>query len=157
MLYVVDASAFLELPRQVEQLAPVLDGLGDAIGRGLVSFPDAVVEEVAWLAREEHLGTWIKAIKGARVHGDASFKALGWVLNQADELADKTATRESSPPHVVAMGIELRENGFDVTIVTEDMHPKPTRMCMREACDQFGLDRDYLRDCLVELDLVPSD
>jgi hypothetical protein len=154
LLYLIDASAFLELPRQVDNEARVLDGLGEAIQRGAVSFPDAVVEEVSRLAREEHLGAWIKAIKSARVHRDASFKALGWVMHRAGGLVDKTATRESSPSHVVAMAIELRGDGVEVVIATEDMHAKPTRMCMREACDQFEVDRVYLRDCLEQLELV---
>jgi hypothetical protein len=157
LVYLLDASAFLELPRQVDNVAHVLDGLSEAVSRGTVSFPDAVAEEVSWLAREEHVGTWIKAIKSARVHQDASFKALGWVMHQAGDLADTTATRESSPPHVIAMAIELRGDGLEVTIATEDMHPKPTRMCMREACDQFELDRVYLHDCLERLELVSDD
>ncbi len=91
------------------------------------------------------------------MHRDASFKALGWVMHRAEDLADKTATRESSPPHVVAMALELHQGGLAVTVVTEDIHSKPTRMCMREACDLFEFERVYLRDCLEALELVPDE
>jgi hypothetical protein len=157
VVYVFDASAFVVIPLQVDDDAHVLDELGECIERGVVCFPDAVVDEVARLARDEHLAAWIRAIRSARTHKAANFKALQWVLHAADGLVDKTATHESSPPHVVALAVELRDAGMETTVVTEDMHEKPTRMCMREACDVFDLERIYLMDCLERLGLVTAD
>jgi hypothetical protein len=157
VVYVFDASAFIVIPLQVDGDAHVLDELGEYIERGVVCFPDAVVDEVARLARDEHLAAWIRAIRSVRTRKAADFKALQWVLHKAERLVDKTTTHESSPPHVVALAVELRDAGVETTVVTEDMHDKPTRMCMREACDIFDLDRTYLMDCLERLGLVTPD
>ena len=111
------------------------------------------------LAKGDPALTWAKAAAPNRAHKGASYLNIEFVAQDFEEIIDTSArdTQESAALYAVAQALELRDNDIEVTVVTEDRFPKPTRASVLEACQHFGLRCLSLREFLEEAELLDED
>ena len=67
----------------------------------------------------------------------------------AAKVVDPNKTREDGDPFLLAMGLELRDAGHDVCVVTEDHRDNPDRIAVTSACNILDLPWIRLADFLV--------
>lgn len=141
VLYVLDGPAIVTVSLEVSDDNEVFMGLTDLLDDGEVCFCDEVVPELERLAKGDPALTWAKTAAPNRAYKGASYLTIEFVAQDFKEIIDTTArdTQESAALYVVAQALELRDNGVEVTVVSQDRHSKPTRASVLEACQHFGL------------------
>ncbi len=142
MIYVLDVSAILGIPLEYpRRAAAIFTDLTDHVRGGRVCYCDEVTKELSRLARDEHAYDWAKSNAGTRRHHGADYSKVEWVTVACPELVDVTAshTVEPSAVYVMAQAIDITERSGEVTVVSEDVHPKPTRLTIHAACEHFGV------------------
>lgn len=143
------------MPLLVDDPNMVYDGLTDLVNKRQLCFCDEVVVELERIARREYPLTWAKGIAGNRTNRGAGYGSAVWVGHDFSSIVDPTAkaSAESAALYVVAQAVEL-DKAADVTVVTEDLKEKPTRSCVRQACEHFNIRWLGLVEFLIEVDLV---
>jgi hypothetical protein len=128
----------------------------DLVNESKLCFPTEVVEELERLAKAEAAFIWAKAVAGSRCHKGAPYNYTAWVLETCADIVDETAlaSQEPAAPFVAAQGVQLQDEDIEMTVVTEDVLEKPTRMCLWKACAELELPRMRLEDFLEDADLV---
>lgn len=139
----------LLLDAEEQSLLTRQDVLGDLIEDKRACFPDTVLAELERLARGEFTYTWAKAIAPSRCEKGAAYTHQQAVAHQVPGLVDHESEHESSVVAVVAQARSLIQTGrVDVTVVTEDVRPKPTRLPLVAGCNQLSIPWISLADCL---------
>lgn len=156
MLYILDGPAIVSVPLQVENPSEVFLGMTRLLENGDLCFCGEILDELDRLARGEQALVWARSSAGNRAHKGAAYPSIEWVAQDFEAIIDTTArdTQEPAALYVVAQALELRDTGHDVTVVSEDRRPKPTRACLLEACEHFGLRCIALLDFLREVSLL---
>jgi hypothetical protein len=159
VLYVIDGPALITLSLGVDDASDILTEMGELIENGTLCFCPEVLAELDRLAKGDMVVAWAHAAAPNRVHKGAAYSVSAWVVHDFPAITDTTArhTQESAAPYVVAQALELREAGQDVTIVSEDRRPKPTRASVLAACEHFEIKCITLHDFLVGVGLVDAD
>jgi Domain of unknown function (DUF4411) len=141
LLYVVDTAALLSIQNGRPDSANCFLGMTDLVNESRLCFPTEVVEELERLAKEEGALVWAKTAASSRCHKGAQYNYVAWVLETCEDIVDKSAQASQEPavPYVAAQALELKTEKFDVSIVTEDILEKPTRMCLRQACEDLEI------------------
>lgn len=151
MIYVFDVSALLT----VEYYAPapeyVFGEMIDMVDDGTVCFCDEVVDELAQFARGEWPFVWAKGVMNRRKYRGGGYSTKTLIGRQVQELVDPEATYESSAPAVLAQAYDLRADGLDAYVVTEDTMEKPTRIPLAVACTRLRVPsksvHEFLKAC----------
>jgi hypothetical protein len=153
--YVVDAPALVSVPLQAPDPADVFTSMVEFVKNNELCYANEVVDELGRTARGEQPLMWAQACAGNRCNRGAAYNYAEWVGHDFPDIVDTTArdTQESAAPYVVAQALELRDAGLEVTVVTEDVHRKPTRASVREACEHFELRCITLGEFLAETGL----
>lgn len=66
---------------------------------------------------------------------------------QAGDVVDPNKTKEDADPYVLALALQLLEEGHDVCVVTEDRVDR-NRIAVTNACTRLGLPHCSVRDFL---------
>jgi hypothetical protein len=162
-MYVLDGPAIVSVPLLVADANRVFLGLTALMREQNLCFCDEVITELKRTARGEAPLVWVEGCAASRPHRGATYNFIIWVTTDYRDLVDETTrdTLASAAVYVVAQALALREAGQDVTVVSEDRLPKPTRASGHDACVHFGLRCLGLLDFLDEVDLaepgVPDD
>ena len=140
LVYVIDVSAVIAVQLQASDPDACFVRMIDLAGDGRLTFPNEVLDELERLARDEPALGWAKGVAPLREHKGAPYTYPAWVLSQFDVILDRTASASNEPSavFVIAQALQLAESR-DVTVVTEDVREKPTRACLRDACERFNL------------------
>jgi hypothetical protein len=138
MLHVIDAPAINYVGRKIEAPA-IFDALHDHIQEEKLCFPDEVLEELKRLAKGEFTYSWVKAAAVSRFNKGAAYKHYVAVTSQVTELIDIYAEHESSCAAVLAQAYSLILAGHPVTVITEDVRDKPTRISLAAACERMHM------------------
>jgi hypothetical protein len=159
VLFVVDATAIVSVPRLVGNPDEVFEGLSDAVADSDLCYCNEVLDELARIARDTDALNWARTNSVNRCHNGAGLNALEWVGHDFGEIVDVTTrdTQEPASQYVIAQALELRENKHEITVVTEDIREKPTRASLREACEHFRLPWINCLELLDELGLLEDE
>ncbi|MFI6599140.1 DUF4411 family protein [Nonomuraea sp. NPDC050536] len=133
-MYVIDVSA-LNAVGHHRNGPLIFDVLDDLVKAQQLCFPDEVLNELERLAKGEFTYSWTKATASDRLDKGAPYKYYQAVVHQVRELVDEDAEHESSAATVAAQAKSLMADGYSVTVITEDIKSKPTRMPLALACD----------------------
>lgn len=154
-LYVVDTATLLTIQNERSDASECFDGMTDLVQESRLCFPAEVVEELGRLARGEQALVWAKAVAASRCNKGAPYSFTSWVLESCSGLVDETAlaTQEPAAPFVAAQAVQIRAEDNEVFVVTEDIREKPTRLCLRQACEQLDLPSMRLEEFLEDTNL----
>lgn len=157
MLYVADSAAIIEVQNSRPNSSACFNGMTALVEESSLCFPDEVIEELGRLAKDEAGHVWARAVSGSRCHRGAPFNYVTWVLQECSGLVDATALASQEPAavYVAAQALQLSNDGKEVAVVTEDVHEKPTRQCLAEACERLELSHTDLDGFLSQAN-IPS-
>ena len=155
VVWLLDASAIIRMKTAVpanQQWRHFRD-LEDLVEAGRIGFPKQVRAELAEMAHPDTPGTWAAGVFHSIAYPtDPDPRWLGVVMGcQAAKVVDPNKFREDGDPYLLAMGLELRDAGHDVCIVTEDHKDNPFRIAVTSACDILGLPWIMLADFLAAI------
>lgn len=153
MLYVLDSATLLTIQNFRNDAADLFDGMTTLVQDSRLCFPPEVVEELRRLAHKEQALVWARAVPDSRCNKGAPDNYTSWVLYSCPTLVDGTAlaNQETAAPFVAAQAVQIRTEGGEASVVTEDIYEKPTRTCLWQACGDLGLPRIRLEDFLEEV------
>lgn len=114
--------------------------LEDMVTRGEVAMPRLVIREVAEIAHPDLPGAWAPGVRDSQVHPlDPDWKHLSRVMLEAGDVVDPNKSTEDADPYVLALALQLVEEGFRVVVVTEDRIDRH-RIAVTTACTRLGVD-----------------
>lgn len=70
------------------------------------------------------------------------------MASPAAAVVDPNKTREDGDPFLIALALQLSEEGHEVCIVTNDCNDTPDRIAMSKACDILKVDWITLEEFL---------
>jgi hypothetical protein len=145
VIYVVDTSTVIAVQVARTDTDACFIAMTGLVNESRLCFPNEVVEELERLGKDGPSLNWAKAVSNSRCHKGAPYNYTEWVLAEFGGLVDLTAsaTQESAAVYVAAQALQIRNNGNELAVVTEDIRDKPTRRCLLDACEHFDL--PYLR------------
>jgi Domain of unknown function (DUF4411) len=146
-VYVIDASALSSVEAMTTSSGDTFNVFTDLVQSYEMVFCNEVIDELARTAAGDEAHVWARAIKDARADAGAPYTQMEWVMANVEDLLDANAEDELSAPWVLAQARYL-SSSHTVQVVTEDTHPKPTRMALSEACDHVGIPWLTLHACL---------
>lgn len=113
-----------------------------------MTFPKQVVDELTRFAEGDLPGLWVQsAQKHHRFDDNPPLEVVKRVLSAARDrhlgrtrtVVDPMKTHEDADPYVLAHAVLLKEEGHNVTVVTNDRHNTLTRLSMVTACQMLKL------------------
>jgi hypothetical protein len=151
LIYVFDASALLAVDYYCPTPQYVFGEMVDMVSDGRVCFCDEVLEELGRMASGEWPFVWAKSVSERRRYRGGGYSTKILIAAQARELIDGEASYESSAPAVLAQAYDLRADGLDAYVVTEDTVEKPTRIPLVIACGRLSVPckstHEFLKAC----------
>lgn len=158
-MYVMDGPAIVSVAIAVPDPNKIYLGMTDLLEDGALCFPNEVLNELERTARNESSLVWARSCAASRAHKGAAYNFIEWVGHSFPDLVDTTArdTQEPGAVYVIAQALALLDAKLNVTVVTEDTRPKPTRACVLEACEHFDLRCLDLIEFLIEVGLLAAD
>jgi Domain of unknown function (DUF4411) len=158
VVYVLDGSSIVSVPILIAEPNETFIELASMLDSGRICFCDEVVSELARTARGEAPYVWARTSAASRRYKGAQYPTIEYVAQEFAQIIDPgvSDTQECAALYVLAQALELARRGLQVTVVTEDRRPKPTRASVAQACEHFTLRCITLLDLLAELDLLPA-
>ena len=149
-VWVVDASSLIEIKRAV--------GVGDQWDllmrmRGMASLgelasPRQAYREVSDATHPDAPGAWAASARQVQVRPlDVDADVMRDVLSQVPDLPDSSKLQEDADPYVVGLALQLKHDGADVGVVTEDVIDRDSRS-IATACDVLQIPWMRLREFL---------
>lgn len=156
-VFVLDSSLIIQLKREIKadrqwELAKHMEEL---VVAGRITFPPQVLREIRGQQHTDIPEAWALAVSSKI----ATPSSPGWdhveaVMAVADDLIEADAEGDPADPYVVALALELREEGFDAIVATADIVDRPPlKISMGTACDRLALawmDLDEFLRCMFE-------
>jgi hypothetical protein len=139
LIAVFDASALLAIDYYCSTPQHVFGQMIEMVSEGTVCFCDEVLEELHRMASAEWPYVWAKSVSERRRYRGGGYSTKILIAAQVQELIDSEATYEAAAPAVLAQAYDLREQGMDAHIVTEDTMEKPTRIPLAIACTRLDV------------------
>jgi len=139
--YVLDASAIIQIkadvpaPRQWD----VLKRIEELVAQGTVCFPREVAREVKKDAHPDAPGVWVHGVEREIRHPlDPTDRSMQYVMRMAGAVVD--LDREvNGDAQVLALAHELREDGHQATVVSEDFADRDKKLSVESACGLIGI------------------
>ncbi|HUF50978.1 MAG TPA: hypothetical protein VMN60_09110 [Longimicrobiales bacterium] len=102
----------------------VLNALRERVIDGLLFFPPEVIRELelfksAPTVRDE-LVEWARSCQPAATSVPVDFEQVKVILNRVPTLVDLDASYDQADPYVIALALQLLNQGFEAIVVTED-------------------------------------
>jgi len=157
-VWALDASAIISIKivvpgKQQWQLFKKLESL---VERGHIAFPKQVAREVSELAHPDAPGVWVDGVlPSLRYPDDPDFEVLRDVMARAGQVVDPSKTKDDGDPYLLALALQLSQQGSDVCIVTEDTVDRASRIAVSSACARLGMPWCGLADFLKWVDEQP--
>ncbi|MPY88379.1 MAG: DUF4411 family protein [Luteitalea sp.] len=152
VVWVVDTSSIVEVRRSVENTKKphVFEKLTELVSQGRLVFPRQVLGELARVADpvgpdQQYL--WAKRNQATACQNDPSLEAVKEVLAVVPRVLDpdKDTGAEEADPYVLAKTQDLRRDGTDARVVTEEKNDTPRKMSLRTAAGLLGIPSVPLR------------
>lgn len=162
-IWIADTSSIVEVRRFVAEpeRKAVFVGLTRLLEAGRLTFPKEVLTEFERpkdRSRHDHGWEWVrKHADHCNAHGSL-FDELRSVMRhpQARRVCDPDKDEEEADPYVIALGLKLRGDGFDVTVITEDIRSRIDKMSLSNACGLFKIPTIQMESFLEQEGLLPS-
>lgn len=117
--------------------------LSGLVAKGWLFFPPEVYHELergspANALADDPALEWAKSAR-TQAEKAANLETVREVLAVAPELVDPDKSDEQADPYVLALAIDVRGLGFDVTVVTDDFRDKPGKLSLATAAGMLGI------------------
>lgn len=152
IVWVIDTSSIVEIRRSVEssRRSGVFKDLAALVAQHRLLFPRQVLDELARVAdpaAPDHQYLWAKQNQGTACEKAPSLDSVKAVLGIASRVLDpaKDVGVEEADPYVLAKATELRNDGVDGRIITEEKNDTPRKMSLRTASGLLGIPSVPLR------------
>jgi hypothetical protein len=123
------------------------------VENGNLAFPKQIKVEVTEIAHPDAPGVWAAGVFGKTKHPtEPDPLYLSQVMSSdAAAVVDPNKTREDGDPYLIALAMQLIDEGLDVCIVTDDQKDNPTRIAMAAACDHLHVSWCGVEEFFAEL------
>lgn len=141
-MWLIDSSAMVRIKRVTQQDQwSMLRQMEAMVASGELTFPRQIKVEVTDVMHPDAPGVWAAGVFEMTPHPkNPDYAYMTQVMSSpAKEVVDPTKQKEDGDPWLLAQALQLADQGYDVTIVTEDRKDNPTRIAMSTACDHLGL------------------
>lgn len=145
-MWVIDSSSIIRIKQLATSQAherALFGHMAQMVERGELTFPKQVISEVEDWTPPDGAAKWVKNNGPRRQFRDVPDDHLRVVMAEAPDVVDPNKTKDDADPYVIAMARHLRQSGYDVCIVTDDVRQQPRRISMAEACSRPGLQLSY--------------
>lgn len=143
--WVIDTSSLLSIRETFGRAGEgkVFLALTALVSKGSLFFPPQVYEELERGRNSKEAGKdpafdWVKRVRST-AEKRADFDIVKEVLAVAPELIDPDKPYEQADPYVLAVALDIRGLGFDVTVVTDDNRDKPGKTSLATASGMMGI------------------
>jgi len=134
-IWVIDTSSIIEVRRGLiprQDMQQVYDDLSAVVAGGALVFSPEVLKELeAWENPSSALDLplrWAKKNEGPATRFKPRIDYWKKVMSEAGDVIDPDKSGEDeADPHVLALSLFLTDEGFQVTVVTEDRKDRPIR------------------------------
>lgn len=154
-LWIPDTSAIIQLKYVVPSAEQwgALRRLEALVESGEMALERHAVNEVADQAHPDAPGVWIHGVRDKVLYPlDPEFSWVARVMADAGNVVDPNKETDAADPYVLALGLQLQNEGHEVRILTEDWKDRlPSKISMVTACDQLGLQSIRLEEFLAAL------
>ena len=154
-VWVVDTSSIIEIRRYVpnaqrRQLFSRLSGLAS---EGRLKFPKQVIEELRRAVSpdtQDPLLEWTERVESEACPTEPAYAKVSEVLGQVPDILDpnKDSGADEADPYVLALAADLREQGLDARIVTQETKDSPRKTSLNTAAGVLGIPSVPLRGLL---------
>ena len=151
--WIIDASSLIEIKRAVASHNQwgLLKTMEHMVRERRLGAPRHVYREVSRAQHPDAPGVWASGVRDSQqLPLDVDPVCTQHVLRVAPTLLDVNKIEEDADPYVVALAWQLRRDGKNVCVVTED-HVDRASMSIATACDLLGIAWVRLRDFVVSL------
>ena len=155
-VWVVDSSALIDTKKivSVTKQWDAFKHLEQMVRDGKIAMPRQVINELQIIAHPDVPGAWASGVRGQFRHPlDVDLSHLDTVLLIAGDVVDVTKTTEDADPYVVALAVQLRDDGLKVCVVTEDTVDKIS-ISIATACKRLMINHCGVRTFLAACGIV---
>lgn len=149
-VWILDTSALVEgkAALSVTDQWQTFKLLEDMVRAGTVAMPRLVIREISEIAHPDLPGAWAPGVRDIQQHPlDPGWEHVQRVMAEAGDVVDPNKTKEDADPYVLALALQLLEQGHGVCVVTED-RVDHNRIAMTTACERLGISHCSVRDFL---------
>ena len=146
VIWVVDTSSVAQVRRSVENAKKkhVFQSMTALVQSGNLVFPKQLVAELGRMADPKSPDAqyqWAKENESKATEHAPNLDEVQRVLAEVPTVldADKDTGVEEADPYVLALAVQLHNQGKEVRIVTEDARDIPTQMSLRTAAGLLGI------------------
>jgi hypothetical protein len=141
-IWVIDTSAVIEVRRGLvprPNMQQVYDDLSAMVGDGALVFPPEVLMELeAWSNPSSAPDLPLQWARKNEAQATRFKHPIGYwkmVMTEAGDVIDPDKTgADEADPHILALSVYLTDEGFTVTVVTEDRKDRPDKISLNTAC-----------------------
>lgn len=161
-IWVIDTVSVNEIRRAIPRSVrpQVIAELDSRATSGMIVYPPQVLgeleraaEEIKKRGRLDAPLVWAKKheLNGTRYGHlfDGAKAILARIPNLIDPDKVSVDGTDEADPHVIALAVHLKNDGEDVTIITEDFNSAPTKTGLADAAGVFGIPCVRFRTFLV--------
>lgn len=151
-VWVLDTSALVDFKAliSVSDQWITFKELEQLVASGAIAMPRQVVNEASELAHPDLPGAWAPGMRSALQHPlDPDYRFVQHVMSAAGDVVDSTKMKEEADPYVLALALQLLDEGHDPCVVTSDeVDHLPIRIALTTACDRLGIRHSTPREFL---------
>ncbi len=113
--------------------------LSNEVSAGRLTFADLVATECIAFSSDSLAATWISGARSSAQNKVASWSSIEYVMDQVENLDDPSRPEEQANPQLAALAWEMRDNGTDACVVTDDTYASPLRTDLITACSLLNV------------------
>lgn len=135
-VWILDTSALVEAKSalSVADQWQTFKLLEDMVRAGTLAMPRLVIREISEIAHPDLPGAWAPGVRDIQQHPlDPEWEHVQRVMAEAGDVVDPNKTKDDADPYVLALALQLVEQGLDVCVVTEDRVDR-NRIAVTTAC-----------------------
>lgn len=142
--WVLDSSAIIEFKSIItpEIETRVLALLDQLVLQGKISFPRQVKREVSGDGQNDLPALWVlRNFSKIILNKSPEESYIIDVLRKVPNLVEKDSKKDVADPHVLALALQLKDNGFDAIVVSEDrVDHLPKNISLQSACQEMSVE-----------------
>ena len=142
IVWIIDTSSIAEIRRKipgVPERKAIFLKLDEVAASGALVFPQQVLDELErgrYKDVYDHGFEWTKRHAHRCKRNEPLHAHVREVLSdpQIRRVLDPDKDHEEADPYILALAIKLRESGFTVGVITEDVKTRPDKLGLKDAC-----------------------
>lgn len=163
-IWVLDTSALVQFKKivNINDQWEAFKQLEEMVLSGALKMPNQVISEASRITRPDVPGVWASGMRGKRVpplEPDEPF--LESVMKEVGNVVDPTKTQEDADPYVIALALQLNDNNYKVSVISNEVVDHSPRISIQTACDRLSihhqLPQEFLSDVNIDVKDVESE